>query len=183
MKYGVLLASIVKMTLIRADSRLAPSQWETSLQSNAISQWLGASLKSALLICRIIKAYPENHVWVIQFPTCIMIVSYKFYVALFCVILYRGIISLKIFHFEPVVALWTPALGTKFIDSSIKIQHEKSIKTAACWNDWISIVSENSFQWNGFLRPLLASISLTHWSLQNVDYAKDLKLIFQGSVS
>ena len=32
----------------RADSRLAPSQWETSLQSNAISHWLGANLWSAL---------------------------------------------------------------------------------------------------------------------------------------
>ena len=32
----------------RADSRIAPSQWETSLQSNAISHWLGANLESAL---------------------------------------------------------------------------------------------------------------------------------------
>ena len=32
----------------RADSTLAPSQWETSLQSNAVSHWLGANLKSAL---------------------------------------------------------------------------------------------------------------------------------------
>ena len=32
----------------RADSRLAPSQWETSLQSNAVSHWLCASLESAL---------------------------------------------------------------------------------------------------------------------------------------
>ena len=31
-----------------ADSRLAPSQRETSLQSNAVSHWLGASLESAL---------------------------------------------------------------------------------------------------------------------------------------
>ena len=30
------------------DSRLAPSQWETSLQSNAVSYWLGANLESAL---------------------------------------------------------------------------------------------------------------------------------------
>ena len=35
---------------IRADSRLAPSQWDTSLQSNAISHWLGANLESALSI-------------------------------------------------------------------------------------------------------------------------------------
>ena len=29
----------------RADHKLAPSQWETSLQSNAVSHWLGANLK------------------------------------------------------------------------------------------------------------------------------------------
>ena len=32
---------------IRADSRLAASQWEMSLQSNAVSHWLGANLESA----------------------------------------------------------------------------------------------------------------------------------------
>ena len=32
----------------RADSRLVPSQWQTSLQSNAVSLWLGANLESAL---------------------------------------------------------------------------------------------------------------------------------------
>ena len=31
-----------------ADSRFTASQWETSLQSNAVSHWLGASLESAL---------------------------------------------------------------------------------------------------------------------------------------
>ena len=31
----------------RADSRLAPSQWETVLQCNAVSHWLGANLESA----------------------------------------------------------------------------------------------------------------------------------------
>ena len=35
---------------IRADSRLAPSQWETSLQGNAVSHWLGAKLESALYL-------------------------------------------------------------------------------------------------------------------------------------
>ena len=34
----------------RADSRFAPSQWEMSLQSNAISHWLGTNLESAPLI-------------------------------------------------------------------------------------------------------------------------------------
>ena len=33
---------------IRADSRFAPSKWETSLQSNAVSHWLGANLESTL---------------------------------------------------------------------------------------------------------------------------------------
>ena len=32
----------------RADSRLAPSQWETSLQSNTVAHWLDANLESAL---------------------------------------------------------------------------------------------------------------------------------------
>ena len=32
----------------RADSRLAPNQWETALQSNAVSHWLGTNLESAL---------------------------------------------------------------------------------------------------------------------------------------
>ena len=32
----------------RADSRFAPSQWETALLCNDISHWLGASLESAL---------------------------------------------------------------------------------------------------------------------------------------
>ena len=32
----------------RADSRFVPSQWETVLQSNAVSHWLGANIESAL---------------------------------------------------------------------------------------------------------------------------------------
>ena len=38
---------------IRADSRFAPSQWETALQtwqSNAVSHWLGATLESAWVL-------------------------------------------------------------------------------------------------------------------------------------
>ena len=41
--------SVLKQ-LNRADCRIAPSQWETSLQSNAISHWLGANLESVLLM-------------------------------------------------------------------------------------------------------------------------------------
>ena len=32
----------------RADSRLAPSQWEMLLQSKAISHWLGTNIEPAL---------------------------------------------------------------------------------------------------------------------------------------
>ena len=42
----------------RADSKLAPSQWETSLQSNAVSHWLGANLESAICVSYHIVAYP-----------------------------------------------------------------------------------------------------------------------------
>ena len=33
--------------IFRADSWFAPSQWETSLQSNTVCHWLGANLESA----------------------------------------------------------------------------------------------------------------------------------------
>ena len=39
---------------IRVNSRFAPSQWETSLQSNAVSHWLGANLESDLYIIAVI---------------------------------------------------------------------------------------------------------------------------------
>ena len=38
------------MIFLRSDSRFAPSQWETSLQSSTVSHWLGANLKSALFL-------------------------------------------------------------------------------------------------------------------------------------
>ena len=45
-----LLFLLICVQSIRADSRLAPSQWETWLQINAVSHWLGASPESALSI-------------------------------------------------------------------------------------------------------------------------------------
>ena len=36
------------ISINRADSRLAPSQWEMALQCNAISHWLSTNLESAL---------------------------------------------------------------------------------------------------------------------------------------
>ena len=40
-----------KMNCIRADSRFAPSQCETTLLCNDVSHWLGTSLESALCMC------------------------------------------------------------------------------------------------------------------------------------
>ena len=48
--YKVPQPSHSTQTLIMADSRLAPSQLETSLQSNAVSHWLVANPESALFI-------------------------------------------------------------------------------------------------------------------------------------
>ena len=39
----------ITVLLHRAESRFAPSQWETSLQSNAVSHRLGANLESVML--------------------------------------------------------------------------------------------------------------------------------------
>ena len=50
--------------MIRADSRFAPSQWELSLQSNAVSHWLGANLETALMIYPIgSKVKCETAMW------------------------------------------------------------------------------------------------------------------------
>ena len=50
-KYVLLLEYMKTLEcLYRADIRLAPSQWEMSLQSNADSHWLGANLKSTLCV-------------------------------------------------------------------------------------------------------------------------------------
>ena len=59
----------------RADSRLAPRQWDTLLQSKAVSHWLGANLESALcciisilfgdwLVClTLVFLFQINRIW------------------------------------------------------------------------------------------------------------------------
>ena len=55
------LVTVVQYSLCdmqyRADSRFAPSQWETALLSNCVSHWLGTSLESALQYC-----VPMDHI-------------------------------------------------------------------------------------------------------------------------
>ena len=47
-----------------ADSRLVPSQWETSLQSNAVSHWLGSNQESAMLLAAsVVVLYETSDYW------------------------------------------------------------------------------------------------------------------------
>ena len=43
---------------IRANSRFEPSQWGMSLQSNAVSHWLGANIESALILASMSVCLP-----------------------------------------------------------------------------------------------------------------------------
>ena len=45
--------------MCRADSRFAPSQWETVLLGSDVSRWLGASLESALMC--IVHLFTNSH--------------------------------------------------------------------------------------------------------------------------
>ena len=68
--YIILVTVQAVLFINRVDSRLAPSQWETTLHSNGVSQWLGANQESALyqhltsmsLICRTcghVESFPK----------------------------------------------------------------------------------------------------------------------------
>ena len=65
---------------VRTDTRLAPSRWETSLQSNAVSHWLGANLESAL-VCHQTKRRRCRCVFTLEyvsfrtFIACLKIIS------------------------------------------------------------------------------------------------------------
>ena len=62
------LIMIMGIPMRRADSRLMPSQWETLLQSNAVSHWLGANLRSALYTYKdglYIEMGPSSHCYML----------------------------------------------------------------------------------------------------------------------
>ena len=63
MSCDVLLSSVIRTLDYRADSWLAPSQWETSFQSNAVSHWLGTNLESALGCIMVMAISCYVHVW------------------------------------------------------------------------------------------------------------------------
>ena len=63
---------------LKADSRLAPSQWETSLQSNVVSHWLGANLESALQTADYAfqSLFPSSHsLWSNLLQICIHLLA------------------------------------------------------------------------------------------------------------
>ena len=63
--------SVCTYHIHKADSRLAPSQWEMAFQSNAVPHWLGANLESALHPCMYDKSQkwrPHQVKWRVLFP-------------------------------------------------------------------------------------------------------------------
>ena len=51
----------------RADFVLVPSQWETLLQGNAVSHWLGANLESALRKhFNVMTSSCDNYIWLMH---------------------------------------------------------------------------------------------------------------------
>ena len=65
----VLLTPNTHVYMNRADSRFAPSQWETPLLCNDVSHWLGASLESVLY----------EYTWRLFFHNRIRIAKYRWY--------------------------------------------------------------------------------------------------------
>ena len=57
--------TIKPITIRRADSRFASSQWETALLCNDVSHWLDANLESALSE---IKEHISDFVYLIYYP-------------------------------------------------------------------------------------------------------------------
>ena len=47
--------------VFRADSRFALIQWETLLQNNTISHWVGTNLESALYFCVLLFLFWIKH--------------------------------------------------------------------------------------------------------------------------
>ena len=50
--------------MLRADSMFAANQWETSLQCNAVSHWLGANIESALYGVAVMSMSHKTYPWV-----------------------------------------------------------------------------------------------------------------------
>ena len=74
---------VVGTGVVRADSRFAPSQWETALLCNDVSHWLGAILESALGgVCCMWLFFVENHVKHSQSAKCCVLKASSFYLSI-----------------------------------------------------------------------------------------------------
>ena len=90
----------VESVLIRAGSRFAPrvlhpSQWETSLQSNVVSQWLDVNLGSALLFENVFTL--EKKAILFRFPCVIFWPLTK---------IRKYILANKTYNFEQMDIIW-----------------------------------------------------------------------------
>ena len=56
--------------ILRTDSRFAPKQWKTSLQSIAVSHWLGTNLESVL---KLAQGHISSHVYTCKYPSHVRI--------------------------------------------------------------------------------------------------------------
>ena len=69
--------------LFRADSRFAPSQWETSLQSKAVSHWLGANLDQPWLLNKQRVLMHRHQGWNVRHGLCYIYMRYLYIYELF----------------------------------------------------------------------------------------------------
>ena len=95
--------------ILRADSRFAPSQWETALLCNDVSHWLSASLESALMLCFEAVACGIGPYWYHLIPCCSVWI--------------------------PSLTPWQPILTSSWSGSHC----DSSTQTrACCWRSWIT---------------------------------------------
>ena len=81
---GIFQWSVTMWSPVRADSRLAPSQWEMLLQSNTISHWLGTNLESVLSGYINVIFNPTTWVWNLAVLFIDMLIFITCYVFLIC---------------------------------------------------------------------------------------------------
>ena len=149
----------------RADSRCASSQWETSLQSNAVSHWLGANLeydavKSNSVWKAAVIVY-HNHrlaVWISQ--DLILLISYL-----------RVFTASTGFNFDTLqIRRWYPNWSSKISNDFAAFRgltHWDRDKMASIWSIQISNACQKSLRFFslGPINNISAFVQLMSWHL------------------